>query len=353
MKLSSEENIQYSRHLILDEIGVVGQKKLKAARVLVVGAGGLGCPVLQYLTASGVGTIGIIDHDTIDQTNLQRQILYKHKDIGKLKAEVAANNLSELNPFINFEIYTQKLTKELAVKLFSKYDIIVDGSDNFPTRFLVNDASVLTGKPVVFGSVFKFEGQISVFNYQNGATYRCLYPAPPKPNEVPNCSEIGVLGVLPGIIGVLQANEVLKIICDIGEVLSGKLLTYNALTMQQSILNFQKDKTVQIFGLEMDYELFCGLPKENLEISFSELKESSKEYILLDVRTDFERQEYNIGGIHIPLHKLEERSGEIPVQKDVVVYCKSGMRSKKAIEILKNKGIENLLINLKGGISSN
>ena len=221
MSLSPEENIQYSRHLILNEIGEIGQKKLKASKVLVIGAGGLGCPILQYLTAAGVGTIGIVDFDTVDKTNLQRQILYTHKDIGAFKAEVAANRLAELNPFVNFKIYVEKLTNKNASNLFSSYDIVVDGSDNFPTRYLINDAAVLANKPVVFGSIYKFEGQVTVFNYQNGPTYRCLFPNPPQPSTVPNCSEIGVLGVLPGIIGSIQANEVIKIICEIGQVLSG------------------------------------------------------------------------------------------------------------------------------------
>jgi adenylyltransferase/sulfurtransferase len=235
MSLSKAEQQQYNRHLILDEIGELGQLKLKKAKVLVIGAGGLGCPILQYLSAAGVGTIGVVDDDTIEKSNLQRQVLYSHDDIGDFKAEVAANKLAGLNPYVNFEIYLQRLNKEIAVELFLKYDVIVDGSDNFPTRYLVNDAAILTNKPVVFGSIFKFEGQVSVFNYNNGPSYRCLYPNPPKSEDVPNCSEIGVLGVLPGIIGALQANEVLKLVLGIGEILSGKLLTYNALNMQQLI----------------------------------------------------------------------------------------------------------------------
>ena len=348
--MTAEENIQYNRHLILDEIGVEGQEKLKAARVLVIGAGGLGCPVLQYLAAAGVGTIGIIDHDRIDQSNLQRQILYTHDDIGKYKAEVAANRLSQLNPYIQFQIYLQPLTREIALELFSRYDIIVDGSDNFPTRYLSNDAAVLSNKPLVFGSIFKFEGQVSVFNYQNGPTYRCVFPTPPAPSTVPNCSEIGVLGVLPGIIGSLQANEVLKIICGIGSVLTGKLLTFNALTMQQYQLQIDKNDAVMVERLEDDYAFFCGLPKENLEIGMEELKASHDTYLLLDVRTYEERQAYDIGGYHIPLDELENRYDEIPEGKDLVVYCKAGVRSKMAISILRLKGVSNTLINLKGGI---
>lgn len=350
MSLSQEEYKQYNRHLILEDIGEDGQLKLKQAKVLVIGAGGLGCPILQYLTAAGVGKIGIIDHDTIDQSNLQRQILYSHDAIGQFKAEVAAQRLSGLNPFVNFEVYLQKLTSEVAIELFSKYDIVVDGSDNFPTRYLVNDAAVLTNKPVVFGSIYKFEGQVSVFNYNNGPTYRCLYPNAPKPNEVPNCSEIGVLGVLPGIIGSLQANEVIKLICGIGDVLSGKLLTYNALSMQQLILSFQKNESIQVTELDADYDFLCGLPKSNLEITKNELESNLEYYNLLDVREDYERAQHHIGGQHIPLGDLKHRLDEVSQDKDLVVYCKAGMRSKMAIEIIKDSGFKMQLLNLKGGI---
>jgi molybdopterin/thiamine biosynthesis adenylyltransferase/rhodanese-related sulfurtransferase len=346
MNLSQEEQKQYNRHLILNEIGGNGQLKLKKAKVLVIGAGGLGCPILQYLTAAGVGTIGIIDHDTIDQSNLQRQILYAHEDIGNYKVEVAAKKLAGLNPFINFKPYTQKLNSAIAIELFSLYDIIVDGSDNFPTRYLVNDASVLTNKPVVSGSIFKFEGQVSVFNYLNGPTYRCLFPSPPKSEEVPNCSEIGVLGVLPGIIGSLQANEVIKIICGIGNVLTGKLLIYDALTLQQSLLSFEKNENIQINSLDGDYNAFCGVNSDILEISLKELEQASS-YNLLDVRTSAERNDHHLGGQHIPLDQLKQRSHEICQDKPLIVYCKSGIRSKEAIKLLKQLGFSNQLINLK------
>ena len=349
MSLSKAEQQQYNRHLILDEIGELGQLKLKKAKVLVIGAGGLGCPILQYLTAAGVGTIGIIDHDKIEQSNLQRQVLYSHDDIGDFKAEVAANKLSDLNPYVNFEIYLQRLNNEIAVDLFLKYDVIVDGSDNFPTRYLVNDAAILTNKPVVFGSIFKFEGQVSVFNYNNGPSYRCLYPNPPKSEDVPNCSEIGVLGVLPGIIGSLQANEVLKLVLGIGEVLSGKLLTYNALNMQQLILSFEKNEDVKITHLENDYEFFCGLLKMSLEITKNELENNLNSYNLLDVREVYERDQYHIGGIHIPLGELNSRKLELPVDKDLVVYCKAGVRSKIAIKKLQEYFPKKLL-NLKNGL---
>ncbi len=350
MKLSPEEKKQYNRHLILDEIGELGQKKLKGAKVLVIGAGGLGCPILQYIVAAGVGTIGMIDDDKINQSNLQRQVLYTQSDIGQFKVKIATQRLVALNPFVNFQVYTQKLTPKNAIELFNNYDIIVDGSDNFPTRYLVNDAALLTNKPLVFGSIFKFEGQVSVFNYKNGPTYRCLYPNPPKPNKMPNCSQIGVLGVLPGIIGTLQANEVLKMICGIGKVLSGKLLIYNALSMQQCIFSFEKNENIKIETLDNNDGGFCPLHKNNKEITKEELKKQPKKYNLLDVRTNGERQQFNIGGQHIPLDELKSRIAEIPQNKDLVVYCKSASRSVRAIEILKNKNFKPLLINLKGGI---
>ena len=350
MILTSEEKQQYDRHLILNEIGAVGQLRLKSAKVLVIGAGGLGCPVLQYLTAAGIGTIGVIDDDKVDQSNLQRQILYTHNDIGKFKAEVAIEKLTSLNPFVNFEVYLHRLNSENAINLFSKYDIIVDGSDNFPTRYLVNDAAVLTEKPVVFGSIFKFEGQVSVFNYKNGPTYRCLYPSPPNSEDVPNCSDIGVLGVLPGIIGAFQANEVLKIVLEIGNVLSGKLLTYNALSMQQLTLNFHKNIHNQVLNLESSYEVFCGFSADKIdEIVFEEFIKNKNAFNLLDVREDFERSSFHIGGIHIPLGELHTRISEIPQNKDLVVYCKAGFRSKKAIEIL-SKSFKKQLLNLKNGL---
>ncbi len=348
---SKEESIQYNRHLILNEIGNKGQLKLKQAKVLVIGAGGLGCPILQYLTAAGIGTLGVIDHDVVDQSNLQRQILYSHNDIGNYKAKVAASKLTLLNPYILFNTYIEHLTKDNAIELFSNYDIIVDGSDNFPTRYLVNDAAVITNKPVVFGSIFKFEGQVSVFNYNNGPTYRCLFPNPPKPNAVPNCSDIGVLGVLPGIIGTLQANEVLKIICDIGVSLSGKLLTFNALSMEQHLFSIKKDKTITINALDNNYSAFCNVTNEIKEITYETFKTQTKNYNLLDVRTYIERESYHIGGFHIPLDELGERYKEIPQNKPLIVYCKSGMRSLTAIQLLIDRSFKQSLLNLKNGMS--
>ncbi len=349
MELTTEEQKQYNRHLILDKIGAEGQLKLKQAKVLVIGAGGLGCPVLQYLTAAGVGTIGIIDDDEVDQSNLQRQILYTINDVGFSKAETAAKRLSKLNPFVKFNIYKEKLTRDNAISMFNSYDVIVDGSDNFSTRYLTNDASVLTNKPLIYGAIFKFEGQVSVFNYKGSATYRCLYPTPPKPDESPNCSQIGVLGVLPGIIGSLQANETIKIICEIGDVLANKLLMYDTLSMRQMILGYEKNTTSQINQLEEDYDFFCGIKAVENEITLKELQKNKEDYNLLDVRENSEREEYHIGGQHIPLKEISDRFNELDATKSIVVYCKSGIRSKKAIEILKKQGYSNSLINLKHG----
>lgn len=352
MELSSEEKKQYDRHLILDEIGQKGQKKLKKSKVLVIGAGGLGCPVLQYLTAAGVGTIGIIDDDIVSVSNLQRQILYTHEDIGKPKVACAIKRLSNLNPFISFKGYPEKLTKENVIHLFKKYDVIVDGSDNFPTRYLVNDAAVITEKPVVFGSIFKFEGQVSVFNLNNGPTYRCLYPEPPKDGEVPNCSEIGVLGVLPGIIGCLQANEIIKIICGLGDVLSGKLLLLNTLNLHQQLIKFSKNEAIMITELASDYEVFCGISSEVKEIEYSEIVENPKKFYLLDVRTLAERKNFSLGGTHIPILELKNRISEIKTNKIVVAYCASGLRSKNAVSQLVEVFDEKEIFSLKGGTNS-
>lgn len=348
--LTREEQKQYNRHLILDKIGEDGQLKLKQAKVLVIGAGGLGCPVLQYLTAAGVGTIGIIDNDVVDQTNLQRQILYTIDDVGSSKAETAAKRLSRLNPFVNFEVYNEFLTRDNAIQLFEKYDIIVDGSDNFQTRYLSNDAAIIANKPLVYGSIFKFEGQVSVFNFKDSATYRCLYPTPPNPGDVPNCSEIGVLGVLPGIIGSLQANEVIKIICDLDEVLANKLMIFDVLSMRQMIVNYSKTENSNITELNENYEAFCGVSVLENEITLEEFESNSELYNLLDVREDWEREQHHIGGQHIPLGKLSELYTKLKSDKPLVVYCKSGMRSQRAIEFLQDQNVNITLINLKNGL---
>jgi len=352
MELSSEEQKQYSRHLILNEIGKEGQLKLKQAKVLVIGAGGLSCPVLQYLAAAGVGTIGIVDDDIVDQSNLQRQILYRLEDIGKPKVQCAKKSLTGINPYITINTYQKRLSKSNVIELFKLYDIIVDGTDNFPTRYLSNDASVITKKPLVFGSIFKFEGQIAVFNYENGPTYRCLYPSPPATGSVLNCSDTGVLGILPGIIGTLQANEVLKMILNLGNVLSGKLLIFDALTMKQLVLPFEKDLSIAIKSLEDDYQVLCGISTTTKEISFQEYKKQPEDFNLLDVRTQIERDEFHINGIHIPLNELPQRHQEIPQNKNLIIYCKSGIRSKLAIEILQNNNFKKELISLKNGLGN-
>ena len=348
--LTSEEKKQYSRHLILDKIGESGQLKLKQAKVLVIGAGGLGCPVLQYLTAAGVGNIGIIDDDVVDQSNLQRQILYTTDDIGISKALSASKRLSKLNPFVKFDVYQEKLTRENAISLFEQYDVIVDGSDNFSTRYLTNDAAVLTNKPLVYGAIFKFEGQVSVFNYNESATYRCLYPTAPKPEESPNCSEVGVIGVLPGIIGSFQANEAIKIICEVGEVLQNKVLLYDTLTMRQLLLKFEKTEKANITELEEDYDFFCGIKSVAKKITLEEVESNLEAYNLLDVRQEYEHEDYNIGGQNIPLDELDDRLDEVETDKPIVVYCATGNRSKRAIALLEDNGFTVELINLKNGI---
>ncbi|WP_010136910.1 molybdopterin-synthase adenylyltransferase MoeB [Ochrovirga pacifica] len=341
MKLNQNEKILYSRHLLLNEIGKEGQEKIKAAKVLVIGAGGLGCPILQYLTAAGVGTIGIVDGDKVDVTNLQRQILYGVDDIGKSKARSAAKRLKQLNPYVKFVVHEFFISSKNALAIFEQYDIIIDGSDNFQTRYLCNDAAVLTNKPLVFGSIFKFEGQVSVFNYQDGPTYRCLYPEPPKSGSVPNCSEIGVLGVLPGIVGSYQANEVLKIICNLGNVLSGKLLTINTLNNQSYVLSFAKNDTIQIKEL-IDYNVFCGFEFFENEIEFKSLTENHQ---LVDIRSDLEREIDHIGGIHIAEEKLRNNPLLLKSDKKIVLYCQTGNRSKQLIQDL-DLNIQSL----KGGI---
>ncbi len=352
MELSKSEKQQYNRHLILDDIGLEGQLKLKAAKVLVIGAGGLGCPILQYLTAAGVGTIGIIDHDIVSISNLQRQTLYSHKDVGKLKVETAIKRLSGLNPHTIFKAYPYRLSVDNAIKILSKFDIIVDGSDNFPTRYLTNDASIIANKPLVFGAVYKFEGQVSVFNYQNGPTYRCLFPSPPAPNEVPNCSEVGVLGVLPGIIGSLQANEVIKMITGIGEILSSRLLTYSTLTNTSFQVSFEKNSSASVTELLKDYSLFCGMEENNFELDYADIKDSLDQYLLVDVREEWERADFHIGGIHISVYDLINQLDKLESEKPILLYCQSGNRSttgkKLLADLLKDKSV----YTLKGGIAA-
>lgn len=360
--LSTEEHKRYNRHLILNQVGVKGQEKLKAAAVLVVGAGGLGCPILQYLTAAGVGRIGIIDFDSIDLSNLQRQILFTTADIGKNKAEIAALHLSALNPFVHFEVFTNRLTTQNALELFSQYDIIVDGTDNFATRYLINDAAVLTNKPLVFGSIYTFEGQVSVFNYKEGPSYRCLFPTPPAAGSIKNCSEIGVLGVLPGIIGAQQANEVLKIILEIGEPLSGKLFIYDALkasamtlTISRSIDEIEKVKARAADFEHYDYELFCGVGQtsENINlISAKQLNEwiGNDEVRIIDLREEWEEPQLLGDNVErIVMTELLSKKERFITNKNIVLVCQTGSRSENVRLLLEQEGIKDIL-ELKGGM---
>jgi adenylyltransferase/sulfurtransferase len=329
--LERDELKLYNRQIILPELGLIGQEKLKAAQVLMIGAGGLGCPVLQYLVAAGVGHIGIVDDDVIDISNLHRQILYSIPDIGKPKAETAKQKLGQLNPFVELIAYNERLSADNAVRLISKYDLVVDGSDNFTTRYLVNDICMALNKPLVFGSIFKFDGQVSVFNYHGGPNYRDVFPEPPAENEVPNCDETGVIGVLPGIIGTYMANEVIKIICGIGETLSGKLFSMNALDNSMSIYKITKQKQVVPTLVTPDQATFPNR-EINMETLNSWLEENPDEICIVDVRETYEFDDYNIGGINIPLYELQESADIIPTDKKLIFICQTGQRSKIALQ---------------------
>jgi len=328
---------QYSRQIILPEIGLSGQEKLINAKVLMIGAGGLGCPVLQYLAASGVGTIGIVDDDVIDISNLHRQILYTTADIGKPKAYIAKQKLELLNPHINITAYNERFTPTNAQHICNSYDLIIDGSDNFETRYLVNDTCIALNKALIFGSIFKFEGHVSVFNYHDGPNYRDMFPEAPSSNEATNCAEIGVLGVLPGLIGMYMANEAIKIICGIGETLSGKFMRINALDNTTSV--FKVTKQQQEFTKNLVAVVLEPIASENLEISINELnmwlQQTPDEIHLVDVREGYEFEDYNIGGINIPLYELKEHIGSLSPDKKLVFCCHTGQRSKMAIQLLK------------------
>lgn len=367
-ELSNEEIARYSRHLILPEVGLEGQRKLKQARVLTIGTGGLGSPLGLYLAAAGVGTIGIVDFDVVDESNLQRQIIHGTKDVGRLKNDSAKDRLLDINPNTAIESFNTRLTSENALELFREFDVIVDGTDNFPTRYLVNDASVLTGKPNVYGSIFRFEGQASVFWAEKGACYRCLYPEPPPPGLVPSCAEGGVLGVLPGIVGTIQANEVIKVILGAEGILLNRLLLFDAWKMTFRQLKLRKDPSCPLCGENatirelIDYEEFCGLkaPAEEKpaleEITATELKvlfDRNEDLQLIDVREPHEYEIARIPGAKlIPLGEIVNRICEIEKGKTTVVQCKGGVRSAKAIGYLKDAGFEGRLINLKGGIGA-
>ena len=364
---SKEELARYNRHIIIPEFGLAAQQKLKAAKVLVVGSGGLGSPVLLYLAAAGIGTIGIVDFDVVDDSNLQRQVLFGVNEIGKPKVEAAKQRLQALNPHIEFVLYNTQLTSQNALDIIKDYDVVADGTDNFPTRYLVNDACVLLGKPNVYASIFQFEGQVSVFNYRHangdlGPNYRDLYPTPPPPGLVPSCAEGGVLGVLPGIIGSLQALEVIKVVTGVGEPLAGRFYIFDALSFESRTFNLSRRDDNPLNGENptitqlIDYEQFCGVKaveKPVKEITVQELYElqvNGEPFQLIDVREPYEYDLVNIGAELIPLATVAEHADAISKVKPVIVHCKMGGRSAKAIRELEEKfGFTNLY-NLKGGI---
>lgn len=357
--LTNAEKNRYDRHIKLSEVGLEGQGKLKSAKVLVVGAGGLGCPILQYLTAAGVGTIGVIDDDVIDESNLQRQILFDDKDIGRHKVTTAIQKLKSQNPFIIFKEYRERLTNKNALDIFKIYDIVVDGTDNFSTRYLINDGCIITNKPLVYGSIYQFEGQVSVFNYNNGPSYRCLFPNPPKESQLPNCSEVGVLGVLPGVIGSFQATEVLKIILNKGVVLSGQLRIMNLLENTNLTLSVKRNQKeiskVLESGLLDNYELFCGLPLKPQEnyYSLQNIEEliNNSNIVFVDVREEWEQPRVDhLKALEIPLDELEEAVNSIPRNKSVVVFCQTGGRSKQVVSYLETQHSFTNLYSLEGGI---
>ncbi|MEH2048783.1 molybdopterin-synthase adenylyltransferase MoeB [Nostoc sp.] len=370
IQLTKDDYERYSRHIILPEVGLEGQKRLKAASVLCIGTGGLGSPLLLYLAAAGVGRIGIVDFDVVDTSNLQRQVIHGTSWVGKPKIESAKNRIHEINPYCQVDLYETRLTSENALELIQPYDIVVDGTDNFPTRYLVNDACVLLNKPNVYGSILRFEGQATVFNYEGGPNYRDLFPEPPPPGMVPSCAEGGVLGILPGIIGLIQATETVKIILGQGNTLSGRLLLYNALDMKFRELKLRPNPIRPVIEKLIDYEEFCGIPQakaeeakqqlESQEITVKDLKElldsGAKDFVLLDVRNP---NEYDIakipGSVLVPLPDIENGNGIAKVKEilnghRLIAHCKMGGRSAKALAILKEAGIAGT--NVKGGITA-
>ncbi len=361
MSLTVNELERYKRHTILPEIGLEGQTKLKNASVLVVGTGGLGSPIAMYLAASGVGHIGLVDFDVVDASNLQRQIIHRNSHVGHAKTWSAEVALKEINPHVKLTLFNEAITKDNALEIIRQFDIVTDGTDNFATRYLVNDACILSGKINVFGSIRQFEGQVSVFGSKDGPCYRCLFPEPPAPGSVPSCADAGVLGVLPGVIGTLQATEVVKQITGIGQPLTGRLLSYDALTMTFDEIRFMKDPECPCCGdhpsiTKLDnYEVFCGGGDIGDEITASELRkliESKSAPKMIDVREPIELMEGQIpGAVNIPMQQVAKRLNEIDRDSPVVVFCHLGMRSQQVIHALKQKGYNNL-VNLKGGIEA-
>jgi adenylyltransferase/sulfurtransferase len=366
--LSKDEILRYSRHLIIPEVGMEGQKKLKAAHVLLVGTGGLGAPLGLYLAAAGIGHIGLVDFDTVDFTNLQRQVIHFTSDVGRKKLDSAAEKMLAINPHLKITRHEVALTSENALDILKDYDLVIDGTDNFPTRYLVNDACVLLKKPNVYGSIFRFEGQATVFAYEGGPCYRCLYPEPPPPGLVPSCAEGGVLGILPGTIGLIQATEAVKLILGIGEPLVGRLMLYDALGMRFRELKLRKNPECPVCGDHptvtklIDYQQFCGIPQQapkqeskvtEGEIEVTEVKEKmdrGDNFVLIDVREPHEYQICSIPGAKlIPLGEVPKRLDELDKNADIVIHCKSGMRSARACGILKAAGFEHVR-NMKGGI---
>lgn len=368
--LSHEEILRYSRHLLIPDVGLEGQRKLKTATVLVIGTGGLGSPVALYLAAAGIGRIGLVDYDVVDTSNLQRQVIHGTANIDKLKVESARERMLDLNPDIQVEIYNEPFTSENALGIAKEYDLLIDGTDNFPTRYLTNDVCVMLGIPNIYGSIFRFDGQVSVFDAQKGPCYRCLFPEPPPPGLVPSCAEGGVLGVLPGTIGTLQATEALKVLLGIGEPLIGKLLLYNALDMSFDFVKLRKNPKCKVCSAEpeitelIDYEAFCGVPSYdhdegsvggNWDITAIELAERLKtgnSIRLIDVREPHELQISHLDGAElIPLGEMAGRMSELDSAEDIILFCKSGTRSARALELLASAGFRKMK-NLKGGINA-
>ena len=368
-ELNHEEILRYSRHLLIPEVGLEGQRKLKNSSALVIGTGGLGSPVALYLAAAGVGRIGLVDYDVVDSSNLQRQVIHGTSTIGKLKVESARDKLLDLNPDIQIDIYNEPFTSENAIRIAKDYDVLIDGTDNFPTRYLTNDVCVFLGKPNIYGSIFRFDGQLSVFYAKEGPCYRCLFPEPPPPGLVPSCAEGGVLGVLPGTIGTLQATEALKVLLGIGEPMIGKLLLYNALDMSFDFVKLKKNPNCRVCGPNadikelIDYEEFCGVPGHDheegsagagLDITAPELAERVKinHLKLLDVREPHELEISALpNAVNIPLGQLASRLAELNSADDMVVFCKGGTRSARALELLSSAGFKKVK-NLKGGINA-
>jgi len=367
--LSAQELARFNRHIILPQVGLAGQEKLKQARVLCIGTGGLGSPISLYLSAAGVGTIGLVDFDVVDESNLQRQIAHATSDVGRPKVESARDKLIGINPHLNVVLHGDGIRRDNVRDIVRDYDLVVDGTDNFPTRYLVNDACVLEGKPLIYASIFQFEGQATVFNHKDGPCYRCLYPEPPPPGLVPSCAEGGVLGVLPGVIGVIQATEAIKIILDEGDTLAGRLLLYDAMQMRFREVRLRRDPACPACGEHpsihevLEYEQFCGLPPTEIQeeeemlgkddVTPEQLKdmmEANPNLFVLDVREPFELEICRIAGVwEIPLGQIAARFAEVPKDQDVVVHCKMGGRSAQAVEFLKSKGYTRAK-NLAGGI---